>query len=377
MKTNVFSGIFLAAFIACPGAGAESAPRIQVNGETINTEAVIINDRTYVPLRGVLEKTGAQVFWNEEMRTAIIETGADQDDDMIIPGIIENISPSVVGIIGRVKSGMQEGIAHGSGIVIKSGGEILTNAHVVKDMTTILVVTNDGKGYEAKLKYIDKEADLAVIKINKIGLKPAAFAAGEDIVVGKRVIAIGTPISFSLRNSATVGYISGVNRNDGGTYKMIQTDVTINPGNSGGALVNMRGEVIGVTSSGYLGLNTNFAIPVDTVKYVLNQFELYGKVKRAGLGAEFREDWLAELGIPSEAGLIIRSLESDSPLVQAGFKTGDTLVSINNVPVNSIVELNEKLKEYMPGDTIKAGISDGQKITYTDIVLAEKSEINN
>lgn len=107
------------------------------------------------------------------MRTAIIETGADQDDDMIIPGIIENISPSVVGIIGRVKSGMQEGIAHGSGIVIKSGGEILTNAHVVKDMTTILVVTNDGKGYEAKLKYIDKEADLAVIKINKIGLKPA------------------------------------------------------------------------------------------------------------------------------------------------------------------------------------------------------------
>lgn len=357
---------------------AMAAPNVEVNGTQIDTDAVIIDDKTYVPLRGVFEAAGAEVSWNEEKQTAGINISNSLSDDELIPSVIETVSPSVVGIIGRGKTesyyGSQEGIMSGSGVIIKTGGEILTNAHVVKNMNTILVVMNDGKGYEAQLKYIDEDTDLAVVKIKKIGLPVVKFANNEDIVVGKQVIAIGTPITFSLRNSATVGHISGVNRSVGEPYRLVQTDTAITHGNSGGALINMNGELVGITSSGYSGTNTNFAVPVDTVKYVLNQFELYGKVRHISFGAEFQEDWLAELGVPSEAGLTIKGLEKSSPLAKASFKNGDVLVSVDDVAINSIVELNELMKNYLPGDTVKVGVKTNGEIKYADIVLDEKAK---
>ena len=357
---------------------AMAAPNVEVNGTQIDTDAVIIDDKTYVPLRGVFEAAGAEVSWNEEKQTAGINISNSLSDDELIPSVIETVSPSVVGIIGRGKTesyyGSQEGIMSGSGVIIKTGGEILTNAHVVKNMNTILVVMNDGKGYEAQLKYIDEDTDLAVVKIKKIGLPVVKFANNEDIVVGKQVIAIGTPITFSLRNSATVGHISGLNRSVGESYRLVQTDTAITHGNSGGALINMNGELVGITSSGYSGTNTNFAVPVDTVKYVLNQFELYGKVRHISFGAEFQEDWLAELGVPSEAGLTIKGLEKSSPLAKASFKNGDVLVSVDDVAINSIVELNELMKNYLPGDTVKVGVKTNGEIKYADIVLDEKAK---
>ena len=357
---------------------AMAAPNVEVNGTQIDTDAVIIDDKTYVPLRGVFEAAGAEVSWNEEKQTAGINISNSLRDDELIPSVIETVSPSVVGIIGRGKTesyyGSQEGIMSGSGVIIKTGGEILTNAHVVKNMNTILVVMNDGKGYEAQLKYIDEDTDLAVVKIKKIGLPVVKFANNEDIVVGKQVIAIGTPITFSLRNSATVGHISGLNRSVGEPYRLVQTDTAITHGNSGGALINTNGELVGITSSGYSGTNTNFAVPVDTVKYVLNQFELYGKVRHISFGAEFQEDWLAELGVPSEAGLTIKGLEKSSPLAKASFKTGDVLVSVDDVAINSIVELNELMKNYLPGDTVKVGVKTNGEIKYADIVLDEKAK---
>ena len=357
---------------------AMAAPNVEVNGTQIDTDAVIIDDKTYVPLRGVFDAAGAEVSWNEETQTAGINISNSLSDDELIPSVIESVSPSVVGIIGRGKTesyyGSQEGIMSGSGVIIKTGGEILTNAHVVKNMNTILVVMNDGKGYEAQLKYIDEDTDLAVVKIKKIGLPVVKFANSEDIVVGKQVIAIGTPITFSLRNSATVGHISGLNRSVGEPYRLVQTDTAITHGNSGGALINMNGELVGITSSGYSGTNTNFAVPVDTVKYVLNQFELYGKVRHISFGAEFQEDWLAELGVPSEAGLTIKGLEKSSPLAKASFKNGDVLVSVDDVAINSIVELNELMKNYLPGDTVKVGVKTNGEIKYADIVLDEKAK---
>lgn len=357
---------------------AMAAPNVEVNGTQIDTDAVIIDDKTYVPLRGVFEAAGAEVSWNEETQTAGINISNSLSDDELIPSVIESVSPSVVGIIGRGKTesyyGSQEGIMSGSGVIIKTGGEILTNAHVVKNMNTILVVMNDGKGYEAQLKYIDEDTDLAVVKIKKIGLPVVKFANSEDIVVGKQVIAIGTPITFSLRNSATVGHISGLNRSVGEPYRLVQTDTAITHGNSGGALINMNGELVGITSSGYSGTNTNFAVPVDTVKYVLNQFEVYGKVRHISFGAEFQEDWLAELGVPSEAGLTIKGLEKSSPLAKASFKNGDVLVSVDDVAINSIVELNELMKNYLPGDTVKVGVKTNGEIKYADIVLDEKAK---
>lgn len=376
MKRKIVFACMISALLLSQTAMA--APNVEVNGTQIDTDAVIIDDKTYVPLRGVFEAAGAEVSWNEETQTAGINISNSLSDDELIPSVIESVSPSVVGIIGRGKTesyyGSQEGIMSGSGVIIKTGGEILTNAHVVKNMNTILVVMNDGKGYEAQLKYIDEDTDLAVVKIKKIGLPVVKFANNEDIVVGKQVIAIGTPITFSLRNSATVGHISGLNRSVGEPYRLVQTDTAITHGNSGGALINMNGELVGITSSGYSGTNTNFAVPVDTVKYVLNQFELYGKVRHISFGAEFQEDWLAELGVPSEAGLTIKGLEKSSPLAKASFKTGDVLVSVDDVAINSIVELNELMKNYLPGDTVKVGVKTNGEIKYADIVLDEKAK---
>ena len=376
MKRKIVFACMISALLLSQTAMA--APNVEVNGTQIDTDAVIIDDKTYVPLRGVFEAAGAEVSWNEETQTAGINISNSLSDDELIPSVIESVSPSVVGIIGRGKTesyyGSQEGIMSGSGVIIKTGGEILTNAHVVKNMNTILVVMNDGKGYEAQLKYIDEDTDLAIVKIKKIGLPVVKFANSEDIVVGKQVIAIGTPITFSLRNSATVGHISGLNRSVGEPYRLVQTDTAITHGNSGGALINMNGELVGITSSGYSGSNTNFAVPVDTVKYVLNQFELYGKVRHISFGAEFQEDWLAELGVPSEAGLTIKGLEKSSPLAKASFKTGDVLVSVDDVAINSIVELNELMKNYLPGDTVKVGVKTNGEIKYADIVLDEKAK---
>ena len=376
MKRKIVFACMISALLLSQTAMA--APNVEVNGTQIDTDAVIIDDKTYVPLRGVFEAAGAEVSWNEETQTAGINISNSLSDDELIPSVIESVSPSVVGIIGRGKTesyyGSQEGIMSGSGVIIKTGGEILTNAHVVKNMNTILVVMNDGKGYEAQLKYMDEDTDLAIVKIKKIGLPVVKFANSEDIVVGKQVIAIGTPITFSLRNSATVGHISGLNRSVGEPYRLVQTDTAITHGNSGGALINMNGELVGITSSGYSGTNTNFAVPVDTVKYVLNQFELYGKVRHISFGAEFQEDWLAELGVPSEAGLTIKGLEKSSPLAKASFKTGDVLVSVDDVAINSIVELNELMKNYLPGDTVKVGVKTNGEIKYADIVLDEKAK---
>ena len=376
MKRKIVFACMISALLLSQTAMA--APNVEVNGTQIDTDAVIIDDKTYVPLRGVFEAAGAEVSWNEETQTAGINISNSLSDDELIPSVIESVSPSVVGIIGRGKTesyyGSQEGIMSGSGVIIKTGGEILTNAHVVKNMNTILVVMNDGKGYEAQLKYIDEDTDLAVVKIKKIGLPVVKFANSEDIVVGKQVIAIGTPITFSLRNSATVGHISGLNRSVGEPYRLVQTDTAITHGNSGGALINMNGELVGITSSGYSGTNTNFAVPVDTVKYVLNQFELYGKGRHISFGAEFQEDWLAELGVPSEAGLTIKGLEKSSPLAKASFKTGDVLVSVDDIAINSIVELNELMKNYLPGDTVKVGVKTNGEIKYADIVLDEKAK---
>ena len=376
MKRKIVFACMISALLLSQTAMA--APNVEVNGTQIDTDAVIIDDKTDVPPRGVFEAAGAEVSWNEETQTAGINISNSLSDDELIPSVIESVSPSVVGIIGRGKTesyyGSQEGIMSGSGVIIKTGGEILTNAHVVKNMNTILVVMNDGKGYEAQLKYIDEDTDLAVVKIKKIGLPVVKFANSEDIVVGKQVIAIGTPITFSLRNSATVGHISGLNRSVGEPYRLVQTDTAITHGNSGGALINMNGELVGITSSGYSGTNTNFAVPVDTVKYVLNQFELYGKVRHISFGAEFQEDWLAELGVPSEAGLTIKGLEKSSPLAKASFKTGDVLVSVDDVAINSIVELNELMKNYLPGDTVKVGVKTNGEIKYADIVLDEKAK---
>lgn len=277
-----------------------------------------------------------------------------------VPRIIQNASPSVVGIIGKTAQGVsyQEdryNLAHGTGVIWTADGWIVTNAHVVDGLTELTVVTSDGKSYRVREVYSDTKSDIALIKINAKSLKPAKFAkTAQTSQVGERVVAIGTPISFSLRNSATVGVVSGLNRSVDGSYRLIQTDTAINPGNSGGPLVNMKGEVIGINSMKFAAIgveNMGFSIPVETVRYVAEYLLEYGEVPRPTLGLELEESWSAIVGLPSDDPLMVTQVLSDAAW-KAGIREGDVLYAIDGKRVYSVVDINEILKSFLPGQKI-------------------------
>ncbi|QOS81371.1 trypsin-like peptidase domain-containing protein [Paenibacillus sp. JNUCC31] len=302
-----------------------------------------------------------------------------------IPKVIEKVSPSVVGIIGKSDEA-QDGVtsdrynlAHGTGVIIRSNGWIVTNAHVVDGLTNPLVVTTDGNTYKITKTYSDPLSDLALIKINAKSLQTATFAKASQTTVGETVIAIGTPISFSLRNSATVGVISGLNRGVEATYRLIQTDTAINPGNSGGPLVNMKGEVVGINSMKFsaVGIESmGFSIPVDTVQYITNQFFKYGKIKRASLGLQLEESWSAIVGLPTDDPLTVTGVLS-AEAKKAKIKEGDLLYSVAGTRVSSAVDINELLKKYLPGQKMKLLMqSDGDIVTRT-VILADRADIQD
>ncbi|HEY9062204.1 MAG TPA: trypsin-like peptidase domain-containing protein [Pseudobacteroides sp.] len=357
--------------------GSTAGPKLVVNGTQLSTDAKLIGGRVYAPVRAISQSLGADAAWDSSKNTVTV-TSLKNDD--IVPEVLKSVSPSVVGVIGSLKdsdysSKFKDSIAHGTGVIIKSDGEILTNAHVVKDMERIVAVLADGSGYEAELKYIDEDSDLALIKINKTGLKAARFGKPEDIITGKTVMAIGTPVSLSLRNSASIGIISGINRGIESDYRLIQTDAAINPGNSGGPLVNLKGEVMGINSSKFSGTGIEglgFSIPVGTVNYVLSHFYKYGKVKRPDLGVVFEEDWAAKIGLPSNSGLTISTVNDDSGSKKAGLQDGDVLLSVNSVRVNSNVDYNEEMKKYLPDNTVILKIKRKDAILNINVVLSEK-----
>lgn len=298
-----------------------------------------------------------------------------------IPQVIEKASPSVVAIIGKPSSEMDKSLeknrfnlAHGTGVIVASNGVIVTNAHVVKNMKNIVVVTSEGTTYRGHASNIDEESDLALVKIDAVGLKPATFASSSDIKVGETVAAIGTPISFALRNSVTVGIVSGLDRSVSSQYQLIQTDAAINPGNSGGALINMKGEVIGINTMKYADIgveNLGFAIPVDTVKYVLKHFELYGKVKRAYTGLELEESWEAVVGLPSSTGLRVAYVDADSPAAEAGVEQDEVLLSVGPNSVKTLVDYNEAIKTYLPGQSVDIKLQSGSTTLTKTVKLGE------
>lgn len=323
---------------------AQSDVKVYVNGMRLNESTLLVNDRTYVPLRAVGETMGATVEWDEATESAYITF----TEDDAIAKIVENTSPSVVTIVGNYQSGREEDkynnlTAHGSGVVYKSNGYIITNAHVVKDLKNLTVVFSDGTLLSGKVVCSDELADLAIVKVDKLGLTPITFADKTTIVSGKTAIAIGTPISLSMRNTVTKGIVcgNGVSLKDS-HYKLIQTDATVNPGNSGGPLLNTKGELIGITSSKYVSMsidNVAFAIPVDTVEYVIGQYEKNGFVKRPTFNFELEPSWEAKIGLPTQKGLTVKN-SKDSVLID-----GDVIISLNDINVHSITDWNEAVKE--------------------------------
>lgn len=335
-------------------------------------KAKVINGGVYINVNDMNKALGTSGVYISTNGTYTLS--ADR-----VPQVVKNVSPSVVGIIGRsatgetVAGGDRYNLAHGTGVIVRSDGWIVTNAHVIEGLGDAVVVTSDGKSYGITDSYSDPISDLALIKIKASGLKPAAFAASmNSLQVGEQVVAIGTPISFSLRNSATTGVVSGLNRGINAAYRLIQSDTAINPGNSGGPLVNLKGEVIGINTMKFSAVgieNMGFSIPSDTVKYVIGQFFKYGEVRRASLGLGLEESWSAIVGLPTQDPLKVTKITSANA-VQAKIKEGDELYSINGKRVASTIDVNELLKNYQPGQTVSVLMQSDGDIVKRKLVLA-------
>nr|WP_233277716.1 trypsin-like peptidase domain-containing protein [Paenibacillus durus] len=302
-----------------------------------------------------------------------------------VPQIYKRLSPSVVGIIGKAQGGKDTGLdnrynlMHGSGVIITSGGWIVTNAHVISGMRNATVVTADGKSYSVKDMYADEISDVALLKINAASLQPASFAEVSNVRVGEKVVAIGAPLSFALRNSATVGVVSGLGRAVDASYRLLQSDAAINPGNSGGPLVNMNGKVIGIVSMKFSAVgveNTGFAIPAETVRYIIKQLFAYGEVRRPSLGLELQESWSAIIGLPAEDPLTVTKVSSEEAR-KAGISEGDELYSIDGHRVTSAVDINELFKSYRPGQTVQLLMQSGGDIVQRKLVLGQGDPVVN
>lgn len=355
-------------------ASGASGPQVIVDGIESGKQAKVIDGKVYVPLDAVENDIGVDAQWDRNLNVINVRS-VDKSSE-----VVKKMGSSVVGIIGKIKESSQnyipysDNLTFGTGVVYKSNGFIITNAHVVSDMESIVVVLTNGKSYHARLKAIDEISDLALIKIDKGGLTPAKFGSISDVAVGEQVIAIGTPLSFSLRNSATKGIVSGINRTADGEYRFIQSDAAINGGNSGGPLVNMRGEVIGINTVKYIGFGVeglSFSIPVDTVIYVMKHFEKFSRVRRPYLGADFVEGVAARYGLPSNEGLTVVEVMGDSPAEEAGLMVDDVVEYVNGVSITTKIDYNEEMKKYLPGNSVELGVIRGNKrlnikVTYTE-----------
>lgn len=324
----------------------------------------VIGGETYVSLK---DMKGALNFeYEKNGKDSIVVLKQDES----VKNVIKKVNQSVVAIIGEDKklnselvndyyySKIPAGLMHGSGVIVSPDGRIITNNHVVENMKDIYVVLYNNKAFKAKLLYKNKDIDLALIKINATGLKPIEFENMENISVGDEVIAIGTPLYFGWSNSVTKGIISGLNRPVDETYTYLQTDASINPGNSGGPLINMKGKLVGINTLGIMFFEgISFSIPVENVEYFLNQYNKYGKIRRAYTGLELEESWLALVGIPSDQGLKVIGIKEDCIIEKDKVLEGDILESIDGKSVTSIASYNEILKKKLPGDDVKLTFS--------------------
>lgn len=299
----------------------------------------------------------------------------------------------------RPQQGVQ--MASGSGVIISPDGYIVTNNHVVEKADKITVSTNDHRTFQAKVIGTDPNTDLALIKVNADNLPIVKLGNSDNAKVGEWVLAVGNP--FNLYSTVTAGIISAKGRQLGiigsedqqqnpfgpasntqpapskAIESFIQTDAAINPGNSGGALVNTKGELIGINSAiashtgSYEGYG--FAIPINLAKKVLDDIEKYGSVKRGYVGISFTQldpDVAQQLNTKSTTGLYVRDLVPNGGAAQAGIKPGDVIVKVDGSPVYEGSDLQERVGELKPGDKINLTIlRDGNEKNFSVTLKAD------
>jgi serine protease DegQ len=289
-----------------------------------------------------------------------------------IPQLVENLAPSVVTIF--TDGGL------GSGVVYSEDGLVLTNEHVVRGNTRVEVAFADGQRVEGTVKATDPVTDLALVQANRTGLPKPVYQT--DLPrVGEGAVVLGSPLGFE--NTATAGIISGLHRSIPGSASnslslvdLIQTDAPISPGNSGGAVINMRGEIIGISeayippSAGAVALG--FAIPAATAVEVAEELLADGTAEHAYLGltpGELTPQIAGQLGIDASTGVVVLAVDEDGPAGRAGIRPGDVLESMEGVDLTAPEKLLAELRSRNPGDTV------GFKVKRQDQSLDLKADL--
>lgn len=277
-----------------------------------------------------------------------------------------------------------ESVGVGSGVIIAADGYIITNNHVIDGASEIEVVLNDKRSFIAKLVGTDPSSDIALLKIDAKDLSFIGFGDSETLKLGEWVLAIGNP--FNLNSTVTAGIVSAKARNINiipNQFKVeafIQTDAAVNPGNSGGALVNLKGELVGINTaiasqtgsfSGY-----SFAVPSNIAKKVVSDLMSYGVVQRAVLGvslAELTAELAKENKISDLKGVYVADVLKDGAAEKVGIRKGDVIYKINDVPVNSVAQLQEQIGQRSPNDQVTVFVERDNKDLVFTVILRNRS----
>lgn len=273
----------------------------------------------------------------------------------------------------------------GSGVCISSDGYIVTNNHVISNSDYVEVVFDDKRTFTAKIIGADASTDIALLKIDAENIPFIPYGNSDGLKVGEWVLAVGNP--FNLTSTVTAGIVSAKARNINilspySIESFIQTDAAVNPGNSGGALVNTKGELIGINTAiasqtgNYIGYS--FAVPVNIVKKVIADLIEFGEVQRAYLGisiVSIDQNFAAQKGINETQGVYVEDVYPDGAGKDAGLEKGDIITGINEFPVNNIPQLHEQLSKYRPGNIVKVSLNRNGKKTEKNVTL--KNRLNN
>ena len=275
----------------------------------------------------------------------------------------------------------------GSGVIIDSDGVILTNNHVVDKADDIIVRLIDGRELKAEVKGTDPRTDLAVIKIDASGLPFVKLGNSDEVRVGEWVLAIGSPLEENFAHTVTAGIISAKGRTGVGLTQyedFIQTDAAINPGNSGGALVNLKGELIGINtaiasrSGGNIGIG--FAIPSNLASKVKSDIITRGKVVRGWLGVNIRDitpEFAKMYDLKTDEGVLIREVVQDGPAEAAGVQAGDVVVALDGKKIRNVTELSTKVGSTEPDKIVKLEVLRDGKTKEIAVKLGEFPEDEN
>jgi Do/DeqQ family serine protease len=281
------------------------------------------------------------------------------------------------------RGGQQQAqVGTGSGVIITEDGYIVTNNHVIQNASELEVTLNNNKTYKAKLVGTDSKMDIALLKVDtKDKLPYATFGNSDDIKVGEWVLAVGNP--YNLTSTVTAGIVSAKARNlsQNGLQSFIQTDAAVNPGNSGGALVNTRGELIGIntmissTTGSYVGYS--FAVPSNITRKIIEDLMEYGNVQRGALGvsgAELNSAMSKEFNVSETQGIYVKNVTKGSGAEKGGVKKGDIIVKIDDRPIYGFADLNGAIVTKRPDDVVRVAVNrDGKTLTLP--VKLSKNEI--